>query len=321
MLSKTDLIDRTEAYFNEKIEYRELSLTTQSYKEFFEGIIDLNREETSNREDLYFSNGKAIGPLWAAMCLDDIMRTRCFIKGIKEAISDLLKEKEKIRICYAGTGPYATLLIANIVRFPSDRVSYHFIEINDSSINAVKQIIDHPIFSNYDITIEKADLTTYKFQNALPDLIISETLQSLLDKEQQVSIHINLMKQCDDRTVFIPENISINLALENTDENGVASYDRLQKLFEISNNTYKDFIGKTELYEIDQHIIDPLISKDTWFCLLTDITVYKDNILHANDSGLTVARASLFNIKEEGRMHVKSHYQISDQPQLHISVN
>ena len=49
--------------------------------------LDVNAEE--NSENLHLESGKAIGPRWAGMCIEDLLRTKHFICGIDKAIKDV----------------------------------------------------------------------------------------------------------------------------------------------------------------------------------------------------------------------------------------
>ena len=49
------------------------------------------------------------------MCVDDIMRTRRFVRGVYHAMADMLNAREgKINLLYAGTGPFAMLVLPSI---------------------------------------------------------------------------------------------------------------------------------------------------------------------------------------------------------------
>ena len=60
---------------------------------------DMDNKE--GRKDIEYENGKALGTFWAALCLDDLVRTRQFIRGIDKAIKDKKKRK---------TNTYSTLV-------------------------------------------------------------------------------------------------------------------------------------------------------------------------------------------------------------------
>ncbi len=315
-MSKEELLDITAPYLTETVDYRALTTATNRYKQFFVSIVKTDFNESCDGEDLNFENGKALGTKWAAMCLDDIMRTKVFIKGIYEAIQDLLKIHDTVNICYAGTGPYATLLVPSLIRLDSSRLKCTFMEINERSLECVRKVLCHDAFNSGGFSFEKADLTRFQFNLEKPHLIISETMQCLLEKEQQVPIFINLMKQCPEETIFIPERITLQLALENDE-----TYHVIKDLFELSKSNLVSFINKTKLQTEVLEIKDEQIKSDSKFSLLTDILVYKNHRLKVDESGLTVARPYLIQPKEEGKISIESHYNISDSPHLHLEIN
>ena len=75
------------------------------------------------RNDVYGETGMALGTLWAALCVDDMIRTKMFVKGLIEAVEDIMKKKEgPVHILYAGTGPFATLILPTLASYTSDQV-------------------------------------------------------------------------------------------------------------------------------------------------------------------------------------------------------
>jgi len=89
------LQDIAPAILSEDIDYFELSNALKSYKELLLEISNLEYETEENRDNIALPHGLAIGPTWAARCLDDMMRTKKFVRGIYLAISKI-KSKNKV---------------------------------------------------------------------------------------------------------------------------------------------------------------------------------------------------------------------------------
>jgi len=194
------IINVTSEYFEDHIDYMKLSNTTKEYKSVLEGFCNQDMDIEEGRNDIMFDNGKALGTFWAALCLDDMMRTRQFIRGINEAIKEKINTQKPIHILYAGTGPFATLILPFIFRYSKQQIKYTFLEINPFSFKILQNLISKLGLEDYDITLLKADATKYKIDSENePDIIISETMQNALAKEQQVPIFLNLMSQVKDR--------------------------------------------------------------------------------------------------------------------------
>ncbi|MGB5981312.1 MAG: hypothetical protein WBG46_04135 [Nonlabens sp.] len=305
----------TKPYLDPNDDFLELAESTKEYKRFFQDVLSLDWNTKDGRNDIFFENGKALGTYWAAMCVDDILRTKRFIQGVHAAITDFLEKKTHLEVFYAGTGPYAALMLPIILRFKPDQVSYKFVEINQASIEALRTIMSLPVFADHNIEIIQADLTKYEMQGT-PDLIVSETMQNLLEKEQQVPIFFNLMKQCRDDTVFIPQSIAIHLALERGNDFNDRSYERISKLLEISKNTLHKYKGLQILADKETIINHPEINTSSKFCLTTDIQIYKNAGLYNHDSGLCMPLP--FNqLKVEGETIImRSKYIIDEHPRM-----
>ena len=204
---KKDLIRITSEYLEDTLDYEKLLKTSKEYKNVLNTLSNESLDNEKGRNDIHFNNGKALGSVWAALCIDDLVRTRQFIRGIHKAIEEKKAKKEIIHILYAGTGPFATLILPFILRYSKSEIKYTLLEINPLSFNVLQSVISKLDLEEHDIKFVNDDATKYKFDNGTPDIIVSETMQNSLDKEQQVSIFYNLMSQGNTDTLFIPENI------------------------------------------------------------------------------------------------------------------
>jgi hypothetical protein len=62
--------------------------------------------------------GVAIGTTWAALCIDDVLRTKRFVSGLYHAIKTVADRRAgPVHVLYAGTGPWATLVLPLTSRF------------------------------------------------------------------------------------------------------------------------------------------------------------------------------------------------------------
>lgn len=247
----------------------------------------MNTDE--GRNDISFENGKALGTFWAALCLDDIIRARQFIRGIDKAVKDKIDTKKKtIHILYAGTGPFATLILPKMLRHSKKDVKYTFMEINPLTFKLLQKVISRLGLDDYDITYANEDATQYKIDTEnQPDFIISETMQNALDKEQQVPVFLNLMLQANKEVVFIPEKIEIHIGLKEAnipiEKLHKKHYHRKDKVLEIS----KDFLSSIDKNKKISDTKDFFNNKKTILekekligfndlVLITDIQVYRN---------------------------------------------
>ena len=96
-------------YLKDEIDYLRLLKATQEDKAILNNFTEKDLDSEEGKNDLYFENGKALSTYHAALCLDDLIRTKKFIRGIDKAIIEKSKNKP-IHILYAGTGSFAPLI-------------------------------------------------------------------------------------------------------------------------------------------------------------------------------------------------------------------
>ena len=119
--------------------------------------------ETNNQLDFPTEAGKAKASRWAASCLTDLMRTRNFILGIRDAIEERLKINpgKPVTVLYAGTGPFASLLTPLITVFGPAQLQLILMELNPVSIHYLEKIIQQFDMDEYLIDLIQADAVTY----------------------------------------------------------------------------------------------------------------------------------------------------------------
>ncbi|PHS08109.1 MAG: hypothetical protein COA88_07385 [Kordia sp.] len=329
---KKDLIRITSEYLEDTLDYEKLLKTSKEYKNVLNTLSNENLDNEKGRNDIHFNNGKALGSVWAALCIDDLVRTRQFIRGIHKAIEGKKAKKEIIHILYAGTGPFATLILPFILRYSKSEIKYTLLEINPLSFNVLQNVISKLGLEEHDIKFVNDDATKYKFDNGTPDIIVSETMQNALDKEQQVSIFYNLMSQGNTDTIFIPENITVSIDLK---EKGIAveklqrkDYHKQNIIFELSKETMftSEEIefqpGKEPKYPKKTTIIEreKLVGFNE-LVLITEIQVFKDIKIILNESGLTTPK-SIKDISEnhQGTININSQYVIGTSPKFDLEI-
>ncbi len=102
----------------EEIHFLDLKDKLNEYSKELIQLSGLVLENEQNKKDIHHENGMALSTTFAARCIDDIIRTRQFIRGIYQAIEDLqLKKSKPITLFYAGTGPFATLSLPILTKF------------------------------------------------------------------------------------------------------------------------------------------------------------------------------------------------------------
>lgn len=302
---KEELLKIGAVFQKEKIDFLELSSAINNYKQIIYVLTNIDVHSDVNRHDIHSFNGKAIGTTWAAMCLEDILRTKKFINGIFKAIRKLKQEgKQTIHILYAGTGPFATLLLPVLAYYSPKELKVTLIEINTESFTFMKGLIAQLGFDGHVIAYKNEDATKYKIENPEAiDIVLSETLQRGLVAEQQVPITINLLKQIPQPVILIPELLALDVCWMNYDgfmnrnlETDEESYCILiKRLIEINKKSHIDLFFDsdntgTQILAQEKIVIEPnqQYPKFNALALITRIKVFEEEEILMNESGLTL---------------------------------
>ncbi|MEP2936887.1 MAG: hypothetical protein ABJM06_00735 [Gilvibacter sp.] len=268
--------------------------------------------EQGTTEGTQTNSGLAISAEWAIKCIEDIFRTQAFCQGLYQAVLDKIAENpnKKIHVLYAGSGPFATLMLPLTTQISSEQVSFTLIEINDQSSQIVTSVLDALELNDYVAKIENSDALDYEI--AVPDqfdIIVCEAMQAGLKNEPQVAICYNLMNQLDDNTVMIPQEVALHLYLVNDElrskyKLGITTdelyYNDLGPAFVLNKETIKEHseLFKQEYPEVEfpeSQIELPKGAQRRYDSVMlnTNIQIYKDTILGTDDSGLTVLHLAI----------------------------
>ena len=161
----------------------------QTYK-IYSQITGVKIDTIHQDKDILLSSGKAISTAAAAHCLLEMKRTAVFLRGINKAIIQKLSQAadKPIRILYAGTGPYGTLLTPLLPLYASTELRVDMLDINRQSLIALHDLVDTLDISRYIDEVFCTDATTFTVSKPY-DIVISETMLACLKSEPQVAYH------------------------------------------------------------------------------------------------------------------------------------
>ncbi len=309
----------------------ELLNTTKLLSEFFESFSDISTksshlelEEDSNH--IYLDLGVAISPLDAAICTNEYMRTTKYIRGVYEAINDLLLkfQDKKIHILYAGCGPYATLIIPILSFFDSEKLEVSFLDIHKSSLNSVKSIISGLGFEDFVSEYIQEDATKYKASKDI-HLIITETMKAAFDDEPQISITLNLLPQLHKEGIFIPKRVVVGLEkayYKMINKNNILSKEKKSEyLCDVINLDTSFEIKKEDVITSKHYIINDDIDEKMQLQFTTTIHIYENNILKENECSLNIPKIIKFKQKPSIGDKFNFDYIFDNKPKIKYTLN
>ena len=327
----------TDVILAEEINFLDLSTSLSQLKSIFIEVSELDTSSPEYKEDIYHSNGKAIGTEWAAMCVNDLFRTKRFSKGVFNAVKSLISKKQgkPVTLLYVGPGPFATLVSPLITKFSSKEIQLILVEVNPFTLEALKKTIKNLSIEDYIKEIILGDASQLQLKNTSEiDILLLECLQLALVKEQQVAITYNLIPQLKKDVVLIPEEIKLSIGLINSkkdmermtnlDENYVSNhYKEINTVFHLNiKEIHKNYLNHlvpiafpeitTLLTEEDKKNYDQIV-------IATDITVFGDEKITMNQTSLTMPYKIGETNKIEDKKGLTSKYEISENPSLKIN--
>lgn len=322
MLQHSQLLDITKVFLQDNLDYLALTEAIQHYKEILQSLAPIDLENLENRKDIQAKGGLAIGPAWAALCIDDMARTRQFVKGISQAINTVLSKKTDhtpVEILYAGTGPFATLVLCLLPRYTPQQIQLTLLEINPISFQAVQKVFEQLGLQAFVRDFIQENAVTYHIKHT-PDIIISETMIRALDKEPQVAIMMNLLDQVGSTTLMIPQNIRLSLGVSRLNSKAFKiDQETLDTLLEITPRNLKLYreAGGFPTKQVKVNLNEWKNYHD--LNIDTDIQVYEDCHISFNLSGLTVPKKILDIAQtKENEVGFEFQYQIEPIPELTI---
>ena len=324
MVPTIALKEITATFLESTIDYKKNFNAARELKALFYEIAEFNPDSDENRENLPTINGNALGPLWAAMCIDDFMRTKIFLTGIHEAIlNKLVENKRPVNILYAGSGPFATLVTPLTTCFTKEQLQITCIEVNPLNIIYLNKVIKAFNIQGYFKDIYNTDATTFAFSTPDEyDIILTETMLASLRKEPQVAISLHLCSQAAPSTSLIPEEIIVSFAFQNTRlSKSQLSEDQLETP---NTNIIPLLKLNKETRNIDQLQLEKKIEVDhsapkdfQLAVLLTKIKIFGNHIIPYKQSGLTLP-VNLTERFKDGKtlMAFNYRYQLGEMPGL-----
>lgn len=245
--------------------------------------------------------------------LEDLVRTRAFCLGLKNAVTDLLEKSPNgpVRICYAGTGALGTFIVPLTTLFSSDQIEFVLLEKEPAAVQLLKYVISGLSLEDYIVSIEVVDATKYTLNDADQiDILISECISPGLVNEPQVPITFNLATQLNENVILIPEQINLDILLINDEKRhayktnklaeGDSYYSKIGTAFTLNMDSVSAYkaLFKTQDDEVEFPEVSLEVPKRAnrdydLIMIGTYINVYKDITIDYDQSGLTTLKTVL----------------------------
>lgn len=295
--------------------------------------IDTGRDIGAGETRL--DSGLAISPTLAAMCIREPFRTLAFIRGLAGAIGDALHADRPVRVLYAGCGPYALLALPLMTAYSPAQARFTLLDIHQDALAGALALIDTFGLAGHLDGAFCADATRYEIPaDALPDVIVSETVAVCLHNEPQVSIARHLLSQAPGARM-VPRSVRVDacmldvgrehLLLPADHAGGFPAPQRdrlpLGTLFELDAAAVHGWHGlEGDRLPAGRVRIPARLDARYRFHLLTRIDVHGENTLQDYDSSLTVPQPLPGRPSFEGGENLQFHYRLGSRPELGYEV-
>ncbi|NLQ24796.1 phytanoyl-CoA dioxygenase family protein [Shewanella sp. S-1] len=255
--------------------------------------VELHPESFLDTEASHTPFGKAVSLTTAAQCAEDPERGRVFIQGIYQAIQDRLKAHpgQIVNILYAGTGPFAWLLLPLLPLFSASQIQVTLLDIHQASLDKVTKLIEH--FDLADRVVESAcaDVTLWQPNTVVKfDVILSETMKHFLQQEPQVQIFTHLQAYLADDGVLIPQNIELDAWLECRTVQDFVETHYLGPLFALNLQTARLLASGDRSFLAGTLLLPDFSPSAVTLKFTTSIQVYGNSTLSEYQSQLTLPR-------------------------------
>jgi len=301
-------------------DYYVLKQSVDGLYDIFKTITGIQIDNLNNDKEIFLPSGVAISPSAAAHCLLELKRTAVFLRGIKKAIdTKIIGNSEPVRILYAGSGPYATLITPLLTMYKPENLKITILDINQTSLYAAKKLIKALELHDFIDDFILEDATVFKLDKDY-DIVISETMQSCLNNEPQVNIMQNLIPQMNKKAIFIPERISVDANLRkpgkwNDTQTFIVGEELLflKNIITIDKNSL-DFIKSKVIVDIPYDL-----NGFRELLLYTTVYVYKDQVLGANDCSLNLP-IKFYDFSKRYANSIEFWYSASEKPRIECKV-
>lgn len=176
--------------------------------------LSMDRQEGLRDGESFLPSGWAISPVQAGLCAREPYRSAAFIQGLAQAVRERLDAARPVRVLYAGCGPFALLALSAMAVLDASQVRFSILDVHAETLAYARELIGELGLAAHVAEYLCADAAVYRIPaGAMPDVIVSETMNTALGKEPQVAILRNLHAQAPS-AALLPAAVSVHLGLD-----------------------------------------------------------------------------------------------------------
>jgi hypothetical protein len=284
------------------------------------GLDDENPGADDVRESPLLA-GVAIAPRDAARCVQDFARTRKFLCGMRAAITAARRRfaNQTVRVLYAGCGPFAILALPIAHEWAPGEVCFTLLDYHARSLDAARHLACRLGVLDRISAFVQVDASRYRCpQEALPHVLVTETMQRALEKEPQVAVTRHLAPQLMPGGILVPERIELHATL--MDRNKEFAFDsdtlareRIELGCVMTLDTDGDRCANAVWPDAVPERMEPFIR--------TQIRISGDISLGDYESGLTIPAHLPLDRRPQPGQQLRFDYRLEPRPGLVCSVD
>lgn len=178
--------------------------------------LSMDRQDGLRDGESFLPSGWAISPVQAGLCAREPYRSAAFIQGLALAVRERLDVGggRPVRVLYAGCGPFALLALPVMAVFDASQVQFAILDVHAETLAYARELIAALGLDGHVAAYVCADAAAWHIPaGAMPDVIVSETMNTALGKEPQVAILRNLHAQAPG-AALLPAAVTVHLGLD-----------------------------------------------------------------------------------------------------------
>lgn len=253
------------------------------------------RCDSLDQQPIVLASGKALSALEAARCLLDYQRTTVLLRAVDAAIRMRLQQQARpVCLLYAGCGPFATLILPLLARYPAERLRVCLLDVHAQSLRCAEALCDAAGVADRLLPSLCGDAARLRLPHDLrADLLLAELMQRALAREPQLAVLANLLPQCAPDVALVPARIRVSAALADFAREFEPDVQRLRialgELMELSQPSLPGLIQRIANDGIDCPAVEipRAIPQGLSLILRTRIEASEVDVLDDYDSGLS----------------------------------